>query len=675
MKKFILLFALSLVLQNVAFSSEYDNKVLAEIGDEEITYERLESAFQKNMIGKERELKDLEKDSLTNFLDLFIKYRLKVKDAIDRGFDKDPELVEEINTNKNLLTESYYYDKNVFQPGVSKLLNRRQYYLKFGYILFPFTEEAEGKTQADPKEFAQSVLDSINNGSLTFEAAAKSYSVEKEMRESGGIVNKYLISGTIQKPIEDVLFNLSPGQLEGSLLETSYGYFIIKLVEKRPRVQIKAAHILLTNNPDTKMLEEKSIKKADSLLKLIRSGHSFEKLAELHSDDHASAVNGGELSDYYDLSSGFVQSKGILDDHFVSKLVELKDGEVSDTVRTIYGVHIIKRIDSQKPDAEKDRKDVEGMFKRVRYEDSKKSFYKDYIEKNGFELNSNALSVFINNVDYTKTNLDNDWAKEIPSNIKEDVLFSFSSEKWTVSEFIDLLSDKSKTKLRATALNREGLIEAMHKIVNPQVLEMWSQELMKNDTKFQNLVNEFRDGILLFKVEAMEVWDKLDLDTAMAKAYFDTTSKKFYTEKKYDISEIFVLNDSTAKYLYRKIKSGENFDELAAMHTVREGYREKKGHHGVVSADKNKFTRQLKGEKIDKGTVIPPKDYMKGLSIIKINDVIEPKVKSFEEAMSDLAPIVQEMKQNDLVNNWLSKVKERHNVEINYDVINEIYEN
>jgi type I restriction enzyme S subunit len=39
MKNIILLFALSLFIQNIVFSSEYDNKVLAEIGDEEIAYD------------------------------------------------------------------------------------------------------------------------------------------------------------------------------------------------------------------------------------------------------------------------------------------------------------------------------------------------------------------------------------------------------------------------------------------------------------------------------------------------------------------------------------------------------------------------------------------------------------------------------------------------------------
>jgi hypothetical protein len=65
---------------------------------------------------------------------------------------------------------------------------------------------------------------------------------------------------------------------------------------------------------------------------------------------------------------------------------------------------------------------------------------------------------------------------------------------------------------------------------------------------------------------------------------------------------------------------------------------------------------------------------MSGISIIKINKIIEPREKTFEEAIIDIAPIVQSMKQQMLVDNWLDRVKEKHEVEINNDVIDEIYE-
>ncbi|MER3328550.1 MAG: peptidylprolyl isomerase, partial [Candidatus Kapaibacterium sp.] len=197
-----------------------ENKVLAKVGTDNITYGRLETAFQKNMSGEKKKLYEIEKDSLYQFLNLFIDYRLKVKDAIDRGFDKEPEIVKEIEQNNRLLTESFYYDKKVFQPVIDKLLDRRQYYIKFAYVLFPYTQEAEGMTQSDPKELAQSVLDSVLNKKITFAEAAKNHAKEKSLADNGGVVDRYLISGTIQKPIEEALFTISVNQIYPTLLET-----------------------------------------------------------------------------------------------------------------------------------------------------------------------------------------------------------------------------------------------------------------------------------------------------------------------------------------------------------------------------------------------------------------------------------------------------------------------
>ncbi|MER3328021.1 MAG: hypothetical protein RIF34_00470, partial [Candidatus Kapaibacterium sp.] len=176
--------------------------------------------------------------------------------------------------------------------------------------------------------------------------------------------------------------------------------------------------------------------------------------------------------------------------------------------------------------------------------------------------------------------LDPTGAADIPQDKFKEKLFTFQKKSWTIGEFVDLLSDKSRTEYRATALTRTGLEEAMYKVVKPQVLTIWQSELEKNDIEFKNLLSEFHDGILLFKVEAMEVWDKLQLDTAMAEEYFKTSGQKFLTNEKYDVSEIFVLQDSLAQSLYKRAIAGEDFAELATKFTVRQGYREKSGSHG-----------------------------------------------------------------------------------------------
>lgn len=673
MKNIILIISIAFLAFSFSNSQTLENKVLAKVGTDDVTYSRLEAAFQKNMSGEKKRLYEIDKDSLNQFLNLFIDYRLKVKDAVDRGYDKEPEVVKEIEQNNRLLTESFYYDKKVFQPVVDKLLDRRQYYIKFGYVLFPYTQEAEGLTQTDPKELAQSVLDSILNKKITFAEAAKNHSKEKTLADNGGIVDRYLISGTIQKPIEEALFSINVNQVYPTILKTSYGYFLLKLVEKQPRKQVLVGHILISNKQE--QLSENEYKKADSILKLLRKGANFEKLAELNSADQASAINGGSLGDYYDLATGFVKTHAFLDMNFIQAFMSLKDGQISETVRTTYGIHIIKRLDSKVPDKELDEKDVKEYYKRSGYEEDKKEYYENFVNTNGFNIEKESMNSLLSKVDVTKTNLDSNWAVEIPKDKMKERLFSFKNKSWTLGDFVGLLSDKSKTEYRATALNREGLQDAMYKAVKPQVMDIWQVELEKEDPEFKNLLSEFHDGILLFKVEALEVWDKLQLDTAMAMDYFNTSGKKFLTNEKYDLSEIFVLQDSLAQSLYERAKAGEDFGELAAKFTVRQGFRETSGYHGELDATDNKFSRQLKGEEIKDGTIIAPKVYQSGYSIIKINKVIKPRVKTFEEAIPDLAPAVQQLKQKQLVKNWLKGVREKHKVEIYEKTINEIYAN
>lgn len=673
MKKLVLLISISFLLFSNSKSATLENKVLAKVGNDEITYGRLEAAFQKNMSGEKKRLYELDKDSLHQFLNLFIDYRLKVQDAIDRGYDKEEDVVKEIEQNNKLLTESYYYDKKVFQPVVDKLLDRRQYYIKFAYVLFPFAQEAEIVSPTYPKELAQSVLDSVLSKKITFAEAAKNHSKEKTLAENGGVVDRYLISGTIQKPIEEALFTLGINQIYPTILETSYGYFILKLIEKEPRKQVLVSHILISNKQQE--LSENEHRKADSLLKLLRNGANFEKLAELNSEDHASAINGGSLNDYYDLATGFTKTHSFLDKNFIQAFMDLKDGEISDTIHTAYGIHIIKRLDSKTPDSKIDEKDVKEYYKKSGYEDDKKDYYLNFVKSNGFELNETAMGIILSNVSTTKTNLDSSWADKIPNDKMKIKLFSFQNKSWTIGDFVELLSDKSQTQYRATALNREGIVSAIYKTLKPQVLSMWQSELEKSDSDFKKLIREFHDGILLFKVEALEVWDKLQLDTAMAKDYYENSGEKFFTNKKYDISEIFVLQDSLAQSLYNRAKSGEDFGDLATKFTVRQGYREKAGHHGELDASENKFSQQLADVEIEEGTIIEPKVYQSGYSIIKINKIIEPREKSFEEAIPEMAPIVQRLKQKQLVENWLKGVKDKHKIEIYENTINEIYAN
>ena len=93
---------------------------------------------------------------------------------------------------------------------------------------------------------------------------------------------------------------------------------------------------------------------------------------------------------------------------------------------------------------------------------------------------------------------------------------------------------------------------------------------------FANMMRDFRDGILLFKVEEQEVWGKLKLIQFRRGTSLTRQKANYRTDIKYDISEIYVTSDSLAKAIRKRIDKGENFEEIASQLTERDKMREKK---------------------------------------------------------------------------------------------------
>jgi len=89
--------------------------------------------------------------------------------------------------------------------------------------------------------------------------------------------------------------------------------------------QVRASHILV-----------KTREEADSILKQLKQGSSFEELARQHSIDEASGKNGGDIG---------VFGKGDFRPEFENAVFRLKKDQLSDVVQTSLGFHIVKRTE------------------------------------------------------------------------------------------------------------------------------------------------------------------------------------------------------------------------------------------------------------------------------------------------------------------------------------------
>ena len=99
--------------------------------------------------------------------------------------------------------------------------------------------------------------------------------------------------------------------------------------------QARASHILFK----TEGKDENAVRaKAEEVLKQARAGADFAALAKQHSEDESNAATGGDL-DYF--------GRGRMVPEFESAAFALKNGEMSDLVKTAFGFHIIKMVDNQ----------------------------------------------------------------------------------------------------------------------------------------------------------------------------------------------------------------------------------------------------------------------------------------------------------------------------------------
>src|SRR5271157_1127169 len=114
--------------------------------------------------------------------------------------------------------------------------------------------------------------------------------------------------------------------------------------EYRVPEQVKVSHILIKiplPAPGAKE-DEKAVAdaraKAEGILKELKAGGDFAKLAEKYSDDPGSAKSGGEL--------GWI-GRGRTVPEFEKAAFSLSKGETSDLVKSSYGFHIIRVEDKQ----------------------------------------------------------------------------------------------------------------------------------------------------------------------------------------------------------------------------------------------------------------------------------------------------------------------------------------
>ncbi len=222
--------------------------------------------------------------------------------------------------------------------------NENQDEFEIAHILIRTPEEGATEDVQKAKAKVDEAIKALQAGT-SFAKVSASFSDAPNALEGGSLGWK----SSTQMPalFLDALKTMQVGDISQPLRSPN-GFHILKLTNKRggnsPLVieQTHARHILIKLS---EVMSEKEGKlKMDGIKERLDNGEKFEALARQFSED-STASNGGDL--------GWV-NPGDTVPQFEKAMNELKDGKISEPVRSPFGWHIIQVLERRKQDMSKE---------------------------------------------------------------------------------------------------------------------------------------------------------------------------------------------------------------------------------------------------------------------------------------------------------------------------------
>jgi peptidyl-prolyl cis-trans isomerase SurA len=423
---------------------------------------------------------------------------------------------------------------------------------------------------------------------------------------------------------------------------------------RKAQGEVLVGHIMVKTAPT--MTNDDSLNAYNKITEIynkLKAGAKFDDLAQQFSDDKASAKKGGELPWF---------GTGKMPIEFEKASFSLANkGDFSQPVRTKYGWHIIQLVDKRGLASFEDMKnDLKGkVSKDSRSQVGRTSLIAKVKSEYKFKENLKARDEFYKVVDTSLFEGRWDGSKAAKMN---KPMFNFKDKIYTQADFTNYI--KSHQSKRAKG-DIPSIINQFYKqFVDEAAVDYEESHLDQKYPEFKALMQEYRDGILLFELTDEKVWSKAVKDTTGSKEFYEKNKMNYMWEERADASVYTCANDQIAKQVRALMKKKKSEKDIIAavnkdsqLNLQVETRIFNKGENEFVDKNWNPgVSDDMKSEK-DKKTVI-----------VVVNKLLKPSPKSYQDSKG----IVTADYQNYLEKEWLESLKKKYPVTVNKDVLSTI---
>ena len=635
------------ILLSIGVRAQQD-PILMEIDGKPVTKSEFSQIYLKNNTDPK-----YDKAALDEYMQLFVKFKLKVAEAEALGYDTIPKLSKELEGYRKQLALPYLVDAAKNEELVKEAYDRTKTEVRASHILIRIESNASPADTLAAYNRIIGLKKRIEKGEdFAAVAKGKNGSEDPSAVNNGGDLG-YFNAFQMVYPFEDKAYNTATGTVSDPF-RTRFGYHIIKVTDRRPaRGTIKAAHIMVAV-PKTATEEEfkNAEKKINEIYSKLNAGAKFEEMAKEFSDDPSSNQKGGELPPFGTGSTTRMVPS------FEDAAFSLKNnGDYSLPVRTDYGYHIIKKLEWNDVKSFDDMK--KELTNKVNRDERSKKTQDSFVLKLKKDYNYQDKSK--KNVKWFVQNLDTNYyvGKWNADELKSDKpLFMLDGQKFGQQAFATYLENNYRSVRKD---ENSATVKSQFKNWEKEAILGYEEtKLVDKYPDFKALITEYHDGILLYEVMSDKVWNKAMKDTVGLKEYFEQNRSKYMWGNRLDAIVYECLNQQIADQVTKMIKN----DTINSKHVLDLINKESELNLRVRT---NKFdTEQTSFLKDQNLTIGINKSYMFDgkVYVVKVNEKLAPKNKEFSEAKGATTSDYQ----NYLEKTWLEELNKKHSVKI-YDAV------
>lgn len=572
---------------------------------------------------------------IQEYLDLFINFKLKVTEAYTRKMDTTETFKNELRTYSEELKRPYRAEASDINRLTLQAYQRFSEEIKASHILITLAPDASPSDTLKAYSKSEAIRNRILGGE-DFEKLARELSEDPSAKLNGGSLGYFTVLQMVF-PFEDAAYKLHVGELSMPV-RTRFGYHLIKVIDRRPtQGEVEVSHILIRKNTAN---EKKAKNTVFEVYDQLKAGRVWEEVCKEYSEDPGTKDSGGRLRVF---GIGALASVP----EFEAMAFSLKQpGEISDPFESSVGWHII-RLEKKIPIPP--FQEMEATLQRRVARDERveisKNENRSKRKKQFHFTETDAKKAFFLLADSALSK--GQWKYKGDEVLKNSVLFTVENKNVNVGEFALYIVKNQRPSDVASLVY---IMELYNKFSDEKINEAEEVKLLAENPEYRNLLNEYREGILLFSIMEKEVWTKASEDTAGQHRFYNSNISRYHAGDRIE-ARIFATSDQNfLMEIKKRISEGDTLREsdLRKFNSVQKMRNYEKGESKVI--DKISWTMGIQETELD------------GMHyLVEVNKLVLPGSKSFEEARANVISDYQDY----LEKNWMDQLKKKYSVKIN----------